>query len=264
MHSDQWRLRFHIAHHQRNRLFCAVALTVAGARILAAKSMDAELSPTGREVRRRHLLYRHAAHTSIIWDHRRVRVTRYCQEIVIWIDVRRTRKVRFLRFFFINLRLRTKILPKARTKCAASKVSYFQNRRCLEGVEELRAWHGPEVPRKQLPQIGGFPFTALPWPPLHGQEDNSQSRSGPRDAPNRRVWRARAHLRCRPARRARRVAARVRWGYIRRPDAAVSRANAHQPGGSDLGFLPRRAGGERYRSGCIASPWPGLSVDLPG
>src|SRR5580698_3379503 len=102
MHSDQWRLRFHIAHHQRDRLFCAVALTVAGARILAAKSMDAELSPTGREVRRRHLLYRHAAHTSIIWDRRRVRVTRYCQEIVIWIDVRRTRKVRFLRFFFIT------------------------------------------------------------------------------------------------------------------------------------------------------------------
>src|SRR5580698_6521439 len=143
MHSDQWRLRFHIAHHQRDRLFCAVALTVAGARILAAKSMDAELSPTGREVRRRHLLYRHAAHTSIIWDHRRVRVTRYCQEIVIWIDVRRTRKVRFLRFFFINLRLRTKILPKARTKCAASKVSYFQNRRCLEGVEEIPAWPPP-------------------------------------------------------------------------------------------------------------------------
>src|SRR3984957_56169 len=125
MHSDQWRLRFHIAHHQRDRLFCAVALTVAGARILAAKSMDAELSPTGREVRRRHLLYRHAAHTSIIWDHRRVRVTRYCQEIVIWIDVRRTRKGSIFKIFLHKPTLAYKDIAESSQKMCGIKSFVF-------------------------------------------------------------------------------------------------------------------------------------------
>src|ERR1051326_6217332 len=53
MHSDQRRLRLHIAHHQRHRFFYAAG--TIGPRH-SPKAVNPEPAPAGREVNRRNLL----------------------------------------------------------------------------------------------------------------------------------------------------------------------------------------------------------------
>jgi len=61
MHPDQRRCRLYVAHDEGNGLFDAIA--IGG---LAAKTINPELAPAGREIRRSDLLYLRWTHENII------------------------------------------------------------------------------------------------------------------------------------------------------------------------------------------------------
>jgi hypothetical protein len=68
MHADQRRPGFYITHDEGNRFFDAPASIVAE---MCAKTMDAEVSPTGWEIGRGDLFDCGFVHPSIIYSERR-------------------------------------------------------------------------------------------------------------------------------------------------------------------------------------------------
>jgi hypothetical protein len=68
MHADQRRPGFYITHDEGNRFFDAPASIVAE---MCAKTMDAEVSPTGWEIGRGDLFDCGFVHSTIIYSERR-------------------------------------------------------------------------------------------------------------------------------------------------------------------------------------------------